>query len=127
MLEKSSNKKLSDFLARFGAALAARDLDAAMGLFQDDCYWRDLVTFTWNIKTLEGKDAIRDMLASQLLVAKPTAWAVAEGEDAVESDGVLEGWFRFETGVARGLGHIPLKDRLIWTLLTTMLELKGYE
>ena len=58
MLDKTSNKKLTEFLDRFGGALASRDIEAATNLFQDDCYWRDLVTFTWNIKTLEGKDDI---------------------------------------------------------------------
>ena len=66
MLDKAPNKKLSDLLDRFGAALAAGDIDKAVGLFQEDCYWRDLVTFTWNIKTMEGRDQVRDMLQSQL-------------------------------------------------------------
>ena len=127
MLEKTSDKKLSDFLDRFGSALASRDIEAAASLFQDDCYWRDLVIFTWNIKTLEGKDDIRDMLKGQLGVTRPTGWAIAEGEDVVETDGLLEGWISFETEVARGFGHIRLKNGLIWTLLTTMVELKGHE
>jgi putative flavoprotein involved in K+ transport len=127
MLEKTSNKKLSDFLDRFGGALQARDIETAASLFQDDCYWRDLVIFTWNIKTMEGRDEIRDMLTNQLGVTKPSAWAIAAGEDAVETDGILEGWIRFETPVARGFGHIRLKNGLIWTLLTTMVELKGHE
>ncbi len=127
MLEKTANGKLSEFLDRFGGALAARDIDAALGLFQDDCYWRDLVTFTWNIKTLEGKDDIRAMLESQLDATGPSGWAAAAGEDATEKNGLLEGWFTFETGVARGFGHIRLKNGLIWTLLTTMVELKGHE
>jgi hypothetical protein len=29
--------------------------------------------------------------------------------------------------VARGFGHMRLKDGRIWTLLTTMSELKGHE
>src|SRR5690606_31553541 len=127
MLEKTANGKLSEFLDRFGGALAARDIDAALALFQDDCYWRDLVTFTWNIKTLEGKDDIRAMLESQLDATGPSGWAAAAGEDAAEKNGLLEGWFTFETGVARGFGHIRLKNGLIWTLLTTMVELKGHE
>ena len=77
MLEKTSDKKLSDFLERFGGALASRDIEAAASLFQDDCYWRDLVIFTWNIKTLEGKDDIRDMLKDQLGATRPTGWAIA--------------------------------------------------
>ncbi|MER9405779.1 NAD(P)/FAD-dependent oxidoreductase [Mesorhizobium caraganae] len=127
MLDKAPNKKLSDLLDTFGAALSAGDIDKAVACFQEDCYWRDLVTFTWNIKTMEGRDQVRDMLVSQLAKTKPSNWAIAKGEDASESDGVLDGWISFETEVARGFGHIRLKDGKIWTLLTTMVELKGHE
>ncbi|CAN7599899.1 NAD(P)-binding domain-containing protein [Mesorhizobium caraganae] len=127
MLDKAPNKKLSDLLDTFGAALSAGDIDKAVTCFQEDCYWRDLVTFTWNIKTMEGRDQVRDMLVSQLAKTKPSNWAIAKGEDASESDGVLDGWISFETAVARGFGHIRLKDGKIWTLLTTMVELKGHE
>jgi len=127
MLDKAPNKKLSDLLDKFGAALAAGDIDKAAECFQEDCYWRDLVTFTWNLKTMEGRDQIRAMLKGQLPNIKPSHWQIAEGEDATESDGLIESWISFETGVARGYGHIRLKDGKIWTLLTTMAELKGHE
>ncbi|TIP76219.1 MAG: NAD(P)/FAD-dependent oxidoreductase [Mesorhizobium sp.] len=127
MLDKAPAKKLSDLLDHFGAALAAGDIDKAVGCFQEDCYWRDLVTFTWNIKTMEGRDQVRDMLMNQLSKIKPSNWALAKGEDATDSDGLLEGWISFETEVARGFGHIRLKNGKIWTLLTTMVELKGHE
>ena len=127
MLEKAPQKTLSDLLDRFGQALAAGDIDTAVSLFQEDCYWRDLVTFTWNIKTMEGRDQVRHMLEEQLARTKPENWALAEGEDVTENDGVTEGWITFETNVARGYGLIRLKDGRIWTLLTTMSELKGHE
>jgi len=127
MLDKAPNKKLSDLLDTFGAALAAGDIDKAVACFQDDCYWRDLVTFTWNLKTMEGKDQVRAMLESQLAGTKPSHWRIDEGEDVTESDGLIEGWISFETEVARGYGHIRLKNGRIWTLLTTMAELKGHE
>jgi putative flavoprotein involved in K+ transport len=127
MLDKAPNKKLSDLLDKFGGALAAGDIEGAVDCFQEDCYWRDLVTFTWNIKTMEGRDQIRDMLRSQLATAKPSDWSIAEGEDATENGGVLEGWIRFETQAARGYGLIRARDGRIWTLLTTMVELKGFE
>ena len=57
----------------------------------------------------------------------PAGWSLAEGEEVVAADGLIEGWIRFETSVARGFGHIRLKDGRIWTLLTTMVELKGHE
>ena len=127
MLDKAPSKKLTDLLDRFGTALGAGDIDKAVDCFQDDCYWRDLVTFTWNIKTMEGKDQIRAMLESQLSAVKPSHWRIAEGEDATGDDALIEGWISFETDVARGFGHIRLKNGRIWTLLTTMAELKGHE
>jgi putative flavoprotein involved in K+ transport len=54
------------WLADFAAALARGDVDAAVALFEPDSYWRDLVAFTWNIRTQEGPDAIRAMLKARL-------------------------------------------------------------
>ncbi|WP_299736804.1 NAD(P)/FAD-dependent oxidoreductase [uncultured Roseobacter sp.] len=127
MLDTTTNDQVTDFLDRFGAALEAGDIDAAAALFQTDCYWRDLVTFTWNIKTMEGQDQVRDMLGAQLSTTKPTAWRIAEGEVATEDGGIITAWISFETAVARGYGLVRLKEGLIWTLLTTMVELKGHE
>ncbi|WP_299962150.1 NAD(P)/FAD-dependent oxidoreductase [uncultured Roseobacter sp.] len=127
MLDTVTNDQMSAFLDRFGAALEAGDIDAVVEMFQTDCYWRDLVSFTWNIKTMEGRDAVRDMLEAQLGSTKPTAWQLAEGELPTEEGGIVTAWITFETKAARGYGLVRLKDGLIWTLLTTMVELKGHE
>jgi putative flavoprotein involved in K+ transport len=127
MLDKAPNAKLAMFLERFGEALGSGDIEAAVELFATDCYWRDLVAFTWNIKTLEGRDQVRAMLGSQLAATSPSAWAVSTTDDAKEADGVLQGWFTFETRVARCRGHVRLRDGRIWTLLTAMDELIGFE
>jgi hypothetical protein len=50
------------WLDGFGAALSRGDYDAATAMFGTDAYWRDLVSFTWNIKTAEDPAAIRSML-----------------------------------------------------------------
>ena len=115
----------SAWLADFMSALERCDIDAAVALFEPDGYWRDLVAFTWNIRTQEGPEAIRAMLEARLADTKPSAFAV-EGE-ATEAGGVVEAWFRFETALARGRGHLRLRNGKAWTLLTTMTELKGFE
>lgn len=115
----------SAWLADFMSAMERNDVDAAVALFEPDCYWRDLVAFTWNIRTQEGPEAIRAMLKARLADTQPTAFAV-EGE-ATEADGVVDAWFTFETAVARGRGHLRLRNAKAWTLLTTMTELKGFE
>ena len=127
MLDDSLTTETQGFLDKFGAALEARDIDAAVAMFQDDCYWRDLVSFTWNIKTCEGKDQVADMLKAQLDATDPSGWKVAPGEVPTEEGGVVTAWIEFETGLARNYGLVRLKDGKIWTLLTTMVELKGFE
>jgi putative flavoprotein involved in K+ transport len=127
MLDKAPNGRVSDLLHALDDALCAGDVERATDLFQADGYWRDLVSFTWNIKTMEGKDQIRDMLEKQLAGIKPANWKIADGEAASEADGITESWIQFDTAVARGFGHVRLKDGRIWTLLTTMSELKGFE
>ena len=113
------------WLANFDAVLRAADIDGALALFHADSYWRDLVAFTWNIRTQEGTGAIREMLAARLADTAPSNFAL-DGE-ATEADGITDAWFTFETKVARGRGHLRLKDGKAWTLLTTMVELKGFE
>jgi putative flavoprotein involved in K+ transport len=125
MNEKTPTQQVSEWLAALDAALERGDAEGAAALFGADSYWRDLVAFTWNITTAEGNASVRQMIAQAVIPKKPSAWQL-EGE-ASEADGVIEGWLRFETAVARGCGHVRLIGGSAWTLLTTMTELKGYE
>ncbi len=114
-------------LEQLDTTLAAGDIDGAVRLFEEDGYWRDLVTFTWNLRTMEGRDAIGAMLAAQLGAVRPSNWRPMAGEVATEADGVTSGWFTFETAVARGAGLMRVRDDKIFTLLTAMEELRGHE
>ncbi len=122
---RTPTERASTWLAAFGSALARGDSGAAAGMFAEECYWRDLISFTWNIKTMEGRAAIADMLDATLARVQPSNWAL-DGE-ASEAGGVIDGWFTFETAIARGKGHIRMKGDQCWTLLTSMQELKGHE
>ena len=127
MLDATVPNRVQTFLDEFGKALETGDVARAAAMFLDDGYWRDLAAFTWNIKTVEGRDQIADMLTHQRAATGPSGWRVAEGEIPTEADGVTTAWIEFETAVARGYGLIRLKEGKIWTLLTTMVELKGHE
>jgi putative flavoprotein involved in K+ transport len=118
-------ENVSNWLSTFEAALQAGDLAAATEMFAVDCFWRDLVSFTWNLKTMEGKDEVKAMLEARNAETKSSNWHI-EGE-ANEADGVTDGWFTFQTAVSRGHGQIRLRNGKCWTLLTTMVELKGHE
>lgn len=119
-----STADITHWLAQFALALDQGDFAAATDLFHAEGFWRDLVTFTWNIKTAEGHEAIHAMLAATVSAVKPTSWQ-ANG-DVTIADGVAAGWFTFETAVAKGKGHLRLKDGKCWTLFTAMVELKDF-
>ena len=117
--------KVQDWLDRFGAALDAQDTARLTALFSEDCYWRDLIALTWNIRTMEGREAIGDMVTVCLPSTHPRNFAI-DG-DATEADGVVEAWLTFETDAARGIGQVRLQGDTAWTLLTSAQELKGFE
>lgn len=127
MLDSTLATETQAVLDDFGAALEAGDIARATDMFLDDCYWRDLVAFTWNLKTVEGKAQVADMLEHQLATTRPRGWSLDPDEIPTEDGGVTTAWITFETEVARGYGLIRLKEGKIWTLLTTMAELKGHE
>ena len=113
------------WLAAFQDALTARDAERASQLFLDQSFWRDLVSFTWNITTVEGPEGVADLLRARLDDTDPTGFATTE--EPAEADGVTEAWLRFETRTGRGEAHLRLRDGKAWTLLTTLQELKGHE
>jgi putative flavoprotein involved in K+ transport len=118
----SANADQGEWLTRFEAALADPEAADWGALFADDCYWRDLVAFTWNIVTLEGAGAAADMARRQAPALGPTGFRL--DPEMPDGDG---GWFDFETATARCKGHVELKDGRCVTLLTAMTELKGFE
>ena len=118
---------VTTWLGQFGEALAANDPARAAALFTEDSFWRDLIAFTWNIRTSEGRDEITRMLGATLSRVQPDGWKITDGEEPAEAGGVTEAWIDFETSVGRGRGQLRLRDGQCWTLLTTLYELKGHE
>ena len=126
-----------DWLAAFGAALQAGDAGAAAGLFLADGLWRDVLAFTWTIRTIAGRPAIEAMLRETLARAKPKSfrippqrtpprWIARAGTDCIEA------LFEFDTAVGPCNGVLRLKagrdgQLLAWTLNTNLHEIRGHE
>jgi putative flavoprotein involved in K+ transport len=117
--------QVRQWLSSFEEALARGDTAAAAELFLETSYWRDLVAFTWNIKTVEGPEGVKDLLDHALAHIKPRGFEIAE--PPAEADGITEAWLAFETEIGRGTGHLRLKDGKAFTLLTDLREIKGHE
>jgi putative flavoprotein involved in K+ transport len=121
----AAEEVVDTWLERFNAALAAQDAAAAAELFATTSFWRDLISLTWNIKTVEGREGIQDMLEHTLATAQPADFRTTEL--VTEADGIIEAWLAFETKAGRGQGHLRIIDGQAWTLLTALVELKGHE
>ena len=81
-------ERATQWLSAFSAALARNDAGGAAALFETDSHWRDLVAFSWNIKTVEGRAAIEAMLNATLGSTKPSHWKI-DGA-ANEKDGITD-------------------------------------
>jgi putative flavoprotein involved in K+ transport len=127
--QRSASDRAEAWFASFEDALTARDIARAAGLFATTSFWRDLVAFTWNLKTVENPDGVADLLAHTLEGTDPSGFHLTEPAD--EADGVVTAWFGFETAVGRGIGLLRLVGEegadKAWTFLTTLYELKGHE
>jgi putative flavoprotein involved in K+ transport len=123
-----ATKTVATWLADFETALGARDADAVADLFHEDCYWRDLVAFSWNLVTVEGHLGVRELVKSTAGSTAPHDFA--ELTDVVATpvpEGVTQGWFTFRTVTATGRGVLRLRDGRVWTLLTVVDQLDGFE
>lgn len=117
--------RIDDWLSELNTALQARDAAAAAALFEPDGYWRDLLAFTWNIRTMEGRESIAEMLNACMAHTAPAAWSRSAPAERTE-DGIAA-WISFETATAWGTGRITLRGGKGHVLLTAMDDLKGHE
>jgi putative flavoprotein involved in K+ transport len=125
----------NQWLARFEAALGARDAARLESLFHADSHWRDVLALTWRIRTVSGAAALVADL--QKISQLPAGFGVDPARTTprhVTRAGTkcIEALFRFETatgpcnGVLRLLAEEGGEPRA-WTLLTALEEIKGHE
>jgi putative flavoprotein involved in K+ transport len=119
-----AQEQVSGWLAALERAVADpadTDWDA---LFAGESYWRDFVALTWNIATFEGAAAIGAMLTAQASLVRPRGFAASDEPLALPEN---QCWFTFETDTARCRGIVQLDDGRATMVLSSALELKGYE
>jgi putative flavoprotein involved in K+ transport len=124
------------WLRDFAQALGARDAGRIAALFAQECHWRDILAFTWDLRTASGAEAIAARLAPLLAEAAPRDLALAAGRTPprrVSRAGTeaIEAIFGFETATGPCHGVVRLVTEAgaprAWTLTTTLAEIRGHE
>ena len=124
------------WLAAFEAALSAQDATQLGALFHEDCHWRDILAFTWNLSAFKGTQEIATGLAEAQAQIKARAFHLPThrkpprqvrrlGRDSIEAI------FEFSTAVGSGAGIVRLSEGAdgamrAWHLSTTLEELEGH-
>jgi cation diffusion facilitator CzcD-associated flavoprotein CzcO len=137
ILTSTSAKATAEaWLDKFGAALASGEAARIAALFAEDCHWRDILAFTWNLRTISGADAIAQLMVQTLSRMAPRGVALAPGRtpprrvtragtDTIEAIAV------FETAVGPCNTVVRLvnegSETRAWTLMTMLDEIRGHE
>ena len=84
LIESSARAAAQAWLDDFAAALDSGPLDSRRAariaaLFADKCHWRDILAFTWGLRTASGAAAIAQRMAPALTRLAPRGLGLAEG------------------------------------------------
>lgn len=127
------------WISKLESVLASKDVSRLGSIMHTDCWWRDMLAFEWDIRTIQGLDKLRDYIGKNIESAQlcnfrlhqsgKFAPSVAKPTDGLEW---IESMFDFESKTGRGSGMLRIvqgndgiwKGYMIYTVLK---ELKGFE
>ena len=135
MTARSEVELVSNWLRAFEDAMARGDRAAVDSIIADECHWRDLLAFTWDITPHDDREAVvEDLLRRQADVhahnfrlrenATPPRRVKRHGVESIEA------FITFETDIARCSGLVRLvadEPKRAWVIATSLDELKGHE
>ncbi|MDB5635113.1 MAG: monooxygenase [Bradyrhizobium sp.] len=141
MLDRTEDISIAaeNWLVQFESAITTSDGVLLKTLFHPDSYWRDVLSLSWKLQTINGAEAILRALKAQAGRAAPNGFRIDPNRAAPRrvmraGTHAIEAIFKFETTEGRGSGILRLipdandGNRLkAWTLLTALDELKGFE
>ncbi|KAJ3809772.1 FAD/NAD-P-binding domain-containing protein [Lentinula aff. lateritia] len=137
-MDTESNRIASAWLSQLSYSLEQKNAASCASLFHHNGWLRDLLVFTWNLRTLHGHGQILDYFSSNMESTTISELKVTEDAYFKPSPGELPGsvssGFTFSTAIANGRGLFTLtraaSESEVWkafTLLVSLDSLKGHE
>lgn len=139
-IDTASPLQLSNkWLSAFEVSMSNDDLDSLLLLFHEHGYWKDILTLTWDLRTIRGHPSIRRMLDARLAATGLSAFHLLE--DATRGPAIIKPLpglvfvrfcFEFETKHGKGTAIaflVPTSNDgtwKAWSLLTRLDSLKAH-
>ncbi|KAF9224891.1 FAD/NAD(P)-binding domain-containing protein [Gyrodon lividus] len=134
----SAPEEALKWLSAFAKSISNQGHESTASLFHEHGFWKDILTLTWNLRTIRGVSAIKRLLDTRLSVTGLTALHLVE--DALRGPTIMKPLaslvfvrfcFEFETRHGKGTAVaflVPTADGLwkAWSLLTRLESLKGF-
>lgn len=130
----------------FNAALEQKDFKELTALFTADCFWRDHIALSWELRTLKGKHKIQAFLQEtcplrRIEVDKPSEWCAPQVASFAPNVKGIQFFISIVTEFGAGRGAVRLVQEAttvagdssqsgawkIWTFFTVLTQLRGHE
>ena len=141
MITASQAKEIATvWLSDFDSAVTSADTDALVSIILPTGSLRDLLLFSWDVRTLHGVADIKEYLSDKLVTARITDVKLDESFHLAPSASSIfggpsfcvEAAFTFEALYGHGRGYVRLLDNgngnwHAFALFTSLSDLRGYE
>ena len=130
------NKIIDDWIQLFNYAVSNLGAISTSDLFIDQCFWRDHLCMTWDLRTFHAREKIAPLLKHGCRIKEVTLDQSSELGSPTDTtlDGklqIVQSFLKVETEVGRGAGVVRLVyDEGSWrclTLYTFLEELGGHQ
>ncbi|KAK3076157.1 hypothetical protein LTS18_013774, partial [Coniosporium uncinatum] len=130
---------VQQWLHNFEEVLSVGDASRLREVLHEECWWRDALALTWDLRTLHGLDKVRGMLDGKLeklafsnLQIRSTPHITPKLSTLSHSLQWVESLFTFDTTIGRGRGFIRLTqdEQGAWKaymVYTALYDIKGHE
>ncbi|KAF8128629.1 hypothetical protein EV363DRAFT_1451618 [Boletus edulis] len=138
-IDTASPLELSNkWLSAFEASVSNEEIDSLILLFHEHGFWKDILTLTWDMRTIRGHPSIKRMLDARLAATGLSAFQLIK--DEIRGPMIIKPLpdlvfirfcFDFETKHGKGIAVAFLVSTSngtwkAWSLLTRLGSLKAY-
>ena len=131
-------EQANEWFSAFAASIRNGDIDSLMLLFHEHGFWKDILTLTWDLRTIRGHSSIRGLLDDHLAATGLSAFHLLD--DAIRGPTIIRPLpdlvfirfcFEFETKHGKGTSVVFLVPTSngtwkAWSLLTQLVSLKAH-